>query len=42
MTSTNPTCARCREGRNLVNGRFCEHLAHYVEYAKQPPCVDNE
>ena len=39
---TNPTCATCLKGLNLINGRYCTELGAYVEYATlTPPCQDD-
>ena len=31
-------CKHCPQGRNCLNGRFCEALNIYVEYKKEKPC----
>ena len=35
---TNPECAVCKEAFNGLNGRYCNRLKKYVEYAAQPLC----
>ena len=37
-TRTNNYCAICANAHNALNGRYCNVLRRYVEYAKVPPC----
>lgn len=37
-TGTNKICAECSIAQNSLNGRYCNKLRKYVEYAKAPPC----
>jgi hypothetical protein len=36
---TNPTCAKCMESYNTINGRYCNPLGIYVEHLKEAPCI---
>lgn len=38
----NETCAVCASAHNSINGRYCHLLQRYVEYAKVPPCTNND
>ncbi|MBR3626783.1 MAG: hypothetical protein IKN48_10705 [Bacteroidaceae bacterium] len=38
----NDTCAVCASAHNSINGRYCQLLKRYVEYAKVPPCTTNK
>lgn len=35
---TNSKCAACPLAYNAINGRYCNQLHQYVEYAKSSPC----
>lgn len=37
-TKTNEICAKCLKAYLGVNGRYCDELKQYVEYAVTPPC----
>lgn len=37
-TKSNPYCATCPKAHNSINGRYCNVLRRYVEYAKEPAC----
>jgi len=37
---TNDICHQCVEAHNALNGRYCNRLQKYVEYAKEPLCVE--
>lgn len=39
---TNPQCATCEKAYNGLNGRFCNVLKKYVEYAAKPLCNTKE
>lgn len=36
--STNARCAKCRDAHEGINGRYCNILKIYVEYAEKPKC----
>ncbi len=35
---TNQYCSSCQRSHNGLNGRYCNYVKRYVEYAKTPPC----
>ncbi len=37
-TKTNLVCAHCDKAHDALNGRYCNILNVYVEYAQQPLC----
>lgn len=37
-SQSNEQCANCPKSYLGVNGRYCDELKHYVEYAVTPPC----
>ena len=32
----NDECRSCPHGRNCINGRWCEEIKNYVQYANKP------
>lgn len=38
----NERCRTCAHGRNCINGRWCEKLKKYVEYAKELECDEGK
>lgn len=34
----NDECRSCPHGRNCINGRWCEEIKKYVQYANKPLC----
>lgn len=36
----NEKCLACIHGRNCINGRWCEKLKKYVQYADKILCED--
>lgn len=36
----NDECRICPYGRNCINGRWCEKVRKYVQYAKTKLCED--
>lgn len=37
----NKSCARCRHASNLINGRYCNIVQHYVEHCLTMPCMES-
>lgn len=34
----NNLCAQCPKAHDSINGRYCNKLRKYVQYATEPPC----
>lgn len=37
----NKSCVGCRHASNLINGRYCNAVQHYVEHCTTTPCTES-